>query len=789
MTAGSDKRANLAAQSVSVLPNAPDEPFVPPWQECLDDMTLPPGGGGRKAAEIPTPCDPKYLTAQGRDLRLDLLRGYFVVAMIIDHVRGPSPLYNLTGGNRFYTSAAEGFILVSGLVTGLVYRRLIEREGMASGLMKILARAATLYLLTIGLTLALLPISEALYLPWAQGVDLSNPMALVVSVLTLHRTYYLVDVMLLYTVLFLVAPMAFVLLDRGKSWIILLGTLLIWGLFQFFPEYAALPWPIAGNYLFNFSAWQVMFFLGLLLGYHQGRLPALSARATRVALVLTGLGTVALIAAFYIIDPPTATMPSGIAVGSPVFHEIRLWLQENFFAKVDLRPGRLLTSAITFSFLFLAASVFWPRVQKLLGWLLLPLGQHALYAYAAHIIVVTAVAILLKPFNIAYPGPQLLNMVIQIASVLIIWWMVQRQFLAPTKRTKRLWYSAPAALAVAVVIALIVFPAPSHPALAAPAFGSSTEEDLVPRRFGTPLTKAMVTGAQPAAPSGAAAPQVTPTPTIPASVLERKPHVTPEPESRLLAYTANLAGTVQERWFYSAELDAVMPYVIYLPPDYRTDRRRYPVLYMLHGRGGHRDEWLAYGLLDVADREIRTGRVPPMIIVLPQGDKWYWVNHAGDDVRWGEYVVRDLVGQIDRYYRTIRAPSARAIGGLSMGAWGALHHAFRRPDVFGVVGAHSPSLRLPDDPSVDFIGVGEEWTRKDPMALARTQPNLGSLRIWLDTAETDPWAERAEELHNILRERGVEHIWQLYDGAHEWTYWNEHAIDYVRFYGDALAQQ
>lgn len=764
---------------------APDEtePFVPPWQECLDDFTLPPGGGGHKASAIPTPCDPKYLTAQGRDLRLDLLRGYFVFAMIVDHVRGASPLYLVTGGNRFYTSAAEGFILASGLVTGLVYRKLIERLGLGAGLMKILARAATLYLLTVGLTLFFLPLSELLYLPWAQGIDLTDPLALVVSVLTLHRTYYLVDVMLLYTVLFVVAPMAFVLLDRNKSRIILLASLLLWGLFQFYPQYAALPWPVAGNYLFDFSAWQLLFFVGMLLGYFQSSMPPISARTTRRLLVATGVGTLALIAAFYIIDPPTATMPSGIAIGSPVFHEIRLWLQDNFFAKVSLRPGRLLASAITFSFLFLVCTVYWPRVQRLLGWLLLPLGQHALYAYTAHIIVVAVVAIVLKPLNIVYPGPQLLNMVIQIASVLVIWFLVQRQFLAPTDRTRRFWNALPAALAVGLVVMLLAFPVPVHPALAAPSPAEAASQEQVPRRFGTPLAKA---GTSAAPVAGA---QATPTPTIPPSVAERKPAVTPEPQSRLDEWIRGLEGTVEEKWFYSPELDAVMPYIAYLPPDYASDSRRYPVLYMLHGRGGHRDEWIHYGLLDIADQQIRTGLTPPMIIILPQGDKWYWANHAGDDVRWGEYVSRDLVAQIDTQYRTIRSPNARAIGGLSMGAWGALHHAFLRPAIFGVVGAHSPALREPNDPSIDFLGVGEEMARKDPMELAKTQPDLTKLRIWVDTAVADPWAARAEELHNILAGRGIPHIWQLYEGEHDYDYWNEHAIDYLRFYSDALAQQ
>jgi S-formylglutathione hydrolase FrmB len=96
---------------------------------------------------------------------------------------------------------------------------------------------------------------------------------------------------------------------------------------------------------------------------------------------------------------------------------------------------------------------------------------------------------------------------------------------------------------------------------------------------------------------------------------------------------------------------------------------------------------VAYGLIDVADQEIRTGSLAPMIIILPQGDKGYWVNHADNGPRWGDYVIRDLVPHIDATYRTLRDRSARAIGGLSMGGSGALYHAFTHPDVFSIVGA------------------------------------------------------------------------------------------------------
>lgn len=749
-------------------------PWPAPTEVCYEGITLPPGG-----QDVPeAPCgDPPYIAPQGRDLRIDLLRGYFVVAMIVDHVRGQSPLYLLTGGNQFYTSAAEGFILTSGLVAGLVYRRLIARMGLANALYKLLQRAGALYLLTVGVTLVFLPLSEILYLPWAQGVDLTDPLGVVVSILTLHRTYYLIDVMLLYTALFIFVPLAFVLMEHGSTRAVLGFSWLLWALFQFFPDYAALPWPIVGNYLFDFSAWQVLFFTGLVLGYHHDRVPVLGPRGSRLAFAALGVGTLLLVATYFIIDPPTSLMPAQFAIGSPVFHEIRLWMQDAVFSKLSLRPGRLVTSAVTFSFLFLAVTTYWSRAKRILGWLFLPLGQKALYAYAAHIVMAAVVALALAPLDLEYPGPQWLNALIQIASVLLIWLLARHDVLAPTPATRRFWYALPIGLAIAIVLVLPYVPTPSYPGLQAGAGSPAGAQGRVPTRFGTPIPKSAL---GPPAP-GAPAPAPTPTPAPAASDLRAA-------DARLAPYASNLKGSLIERWFYSSELDRDMPYVIYLPPDYGQAERRYPVLYMLHGRGGHRDEWLSYGLMDTVEREILAGDVPPFIVVLPQGDTGYWADHTKDGPRWGSYVTLDLVPHIDATYRTLREAPYRAIGGLSMGGWGALHNAFTHPEIFAVVGAHSPSLR-PDDGSLDFLGTGAEFAAKDPVELAKTSPWLGTLQIWIDTADQDPWLSRDTELHNTLAGRGIDHIWQVYVGVHEWTYWHEHAVDYVRFYGQGMARR
>src|SRR5207248_7850223 len=98
---------------------------------------------------------------------------------------------------------------------------------------------------------------------------------------------------------------------------------------------------------------------------------------------------------------------------------------------------------------------------------------------------------------------------------------------------------------------------------------------------------------------------------------------------------------VRAMTFYSDALARTMPYSVYLPPGYDGSTRRYPVLYMLHGMSGTNDEWRGYGIFDTADRMIRSHDLRPLIIVLPQGDKAYWVDHAlaTDKEAWGRYMA------------------------------------------------------------------------------------------------------------------------------------------------------
>ena len=239
---------------------------------------------------------------------------------------------------------------------------------------------------------------------------------------------------------------------------------------------------------------------------------------------------------------------------------------------------------------------------------------------------------------------------------------------------------------------------------------------------------------------------------------------------------------------YSAALEREMPYKAYLPRGYDSGEERYPVLYMLHGYGGGYGEWEHYGLFDAATRAIDAGLVPPMIIVTPEGDLGYWMDHADDGPRYGTYAGRDVLAHIDAEYRTRATRASRAIGGLSMGADGALDLAFHNARAFSIIGAHSVVLRTKSEAPY-FFGDRKYFEAYDPMSIVRDYGDRvrdADFTIWLDSGETDPWLPRAQALEALLRAQGIPHEWRLYGGDHEGGYWQAHLDDYLAFYGEAF---
>jgi hypothetical protein len=248
--------------------------------------------------------------------------------MVADHIGGErSWLYAITGGDAFFVSAAEVFVFISGLLMGMIYAGVIGRQGLGAALMKSLQRAWTLYLMTVTLTLTFMFLSAHLALGWDSGMSGATWSELLVSVLTLHRTFYLTDILLLYTLLVLAAVPVLVLLVHAQTILVLAGSWGLWMLWQLAPQHAQFPWSIIGNSVFNFPAWQALFVTAMVIGYHRQRLERYLARISGHLVLATSGTFVAAVIGIYVVVFLESSSPHGMLV-------------EHLFGKVDLRIGR-----------------------------------------------------------------------------------------------------------------------------------------------------------------------------------------------------------------------------------------------------------------------------------------------------------------------------------------------------------------------------------------------------------------------------------------------------------------
>ena len=147
-------------------------------------------------------------------------------------------------------------------------------------------------------------------------------------------------------------------------------------------------------------------------------------------------------------------------------------------------------------------------------------------------------------------------------------------------------------------------------------------------------------------------------------------------------------------------IDTLQKVAIYLPPNYSSSNKSYPVVYYLPGFTSPINEFLfgeysGFELQKVADSLIEHQLINEMIIVLVDGNTFlggsFYVNSPING-NWEDYIAYDIVQHIDRKYKTNPTPKSRVIAGNSMGGFGALHIAMNHPDIFGMVYSLSPGL-------------------------------------------------------------------------------------------------
>jgi enterochelin esterase-like enzyme len=247
--------------------------------------------------------------------------------------------------------------------------------------------------------------------------------------------------------------------------------------------------------------------------------------------------------------------------------------------------------------------------------------------------------------------------------------------------------------------------------------------------------------------------------------------------------------THMDRVLGSTALGVEMPYRVVLPPNYwarEQQGRRYPVVYLLHGRGARYTEWWDYDLEKRLNELFAGDPQRHAIFVLPQGSTGYWANQQ-NGTRWGDYVAKDLVAHVDATYRTVATRPARAIGGLSMGGHGALQLALNFPDTFGVVGVRGPSLHTRETVP-GFFGGAATFHLYDPITLLKDRPPAQPLAVWLDVGDQDPWRSLIERLYEEIKVKAWYLEWHVYPGAHTNAYWNDNVPEFYGFFQRAFAK-
>lgn len=247
-------------------------------------------------------------------------------------------------------------------------------------------------------------------------------------------------------------------------------------------------------------------------------------------------------------------------------------------------------------------------------------------------------------------------------------------------------------------------------------------------------------------------------------------------------------GRIECRSVPSDILGHPVGYCAILPPSYDTEKKRhYPVLYFLHGLGGNEQFLVVSGGWNIVEDEWQQKQIGEFLIVTPEADTTFYVNSRDGRVRYEDFLLREFIPFIESNYRVTAKRAARAIGGISMGGYGALHLAFAHPKLFVSVTANSAALfeKLPNvrvaNPqqspllrALHAFGIPPDpafWRSNNPLQLARVA-NLSGLKIYFDCGTEDDYGfeHGAQALHDILAARKIPHEFHLYPGHHDAEY-------------------
>ena len=271
------------------------------------------------------------------------------------------------------------------------------------------------------------------------------------------------------------------------------------------------------------------------------------------------------------------------------------------------------------------------------------------------------------------------------------------------------------------------------------------------------------------------------------------------------AYILGQSGKVFDNLSMTSKiLKSERKYAVYLPPDYETSERSYPVLYLLHGAGDNQTGWIQFGeVLRITDNAIKSGKASPMVIIMPDantGQRGYF-NNQKNDWRYEDFFFEELLPYVEKNYRIKGEKRYRAIAGLSMGGGGSFMYALHHPEMFssacplsayiGPLSLEALKKRSPKtDNKISDSDLLSYFESHSALALVKSmsKEKLKSVRWFIDCGDDDFLYEGNSLIHIEMRKKDIPHEFRIRDGGHSWTYWRESLPVVLEFVSDAFHQ-
>lgn len=270
-------------------------------------------------------------------------------------------------------------------------------------------------------------------------------------------------------------------------------------------------------------------------------------------------------------------------------------------------------------------------------------------------------------------------------------------------------------------------------------------------------------------------------------------------------------GTVKEGLTIDSKiLGKTVKYTIYLPFDYETSNRNYPVVYLLHGLGDDDMGWMQFGEAHmIADESIATREIPPMILAMPDGGRSFYINNFDNSIRYEDFFMQEFIPYIEKTYRIRTERRFRGIAGLSMGGFGTLNFALKYPEKFAACVAFSPALfseesvmatskegwervnaRLYGTYRDGAARLTDHYRNNNPFDVAKSKGKeaYSNLRIYIDCGDKDFLTDDNCRFHIHLNQLGIKHEFRMREGIHNWPYWRSGLPVGLKFIGQSFHQ-